>query len=59
MWPTGVDRHAGGGQLRDKGHREQGEAELQSSGDQKASGGGAGGDSSLGPRDGLRGPGEA
>ncbi len=35
MWPTGVDRHAAKGQLRDKGHREQGEAELWSSGDEK------------------------
>ena len=28
VWPTGVDRYEAIGQLRDKGHREHGEAEL-------------------------------
>lgn len=53
MWSTGVDRYAAVGQLRDNGHREQGEAELWRSGDQRE------GASSPGPRDGLQGPGEA
>lgn len=35
VWPTGMDRQAAKGQLRDKGHREQGETELRSSGDQR------------------------
>lgn len=53
MWADSSVRHAAKGQLSDKGHKEQREGELSSSGNQKR------GASSLGPRDGLQGPGEA